>query len=301
VHRHPPFNGLGSNTCIQDSFNLSWKIAYVESGRASRSLLASYSVERQPVGRSVITRANDGFREHAKVWEEIGILPEDISERKAILEELRSPTLAGQKRRKAIQAATLNTCHEFHGLGIEMNQIYSGTGVYTADEKIPFRLRGPAAEDSILYHSRSTYPGHRVLHAWLNKRKPIRAPVSTIDLAGKGNFTIFTGIGGEAWRAAAETVTKTLGHGLHIRVFSIGPGQEWEDVYNDWTSVRGVEEPGAVLVRPDRFIAWRSPEMILSEVNCAEKLSQVMRAVLGRAVLGQAKMRKSQDLAENLS
>jgi 2-polyprenyl-6-methoxyphenol hydroxylase-like FAD-dependent oxidoreductase len=32
VHRHPPFNGLGSNTCIQDAYNLAWKIAYVMKG-----------------------------------------------------------------------------------------------------------------------------------------------------------------------------------------------------------------------------------------------------------------------------
>jgi 2-polyprenyl-6-methoxyphenol hydroxylase-like FAD-dependent oxidoreductase len=32
VHRHPPANGLGSNTCIQDAFNLAWKIAYVLKG-----------------------------------------------------------------------------------------------------------------------------------------------------------------------------------------------------------------------------------------------------------------------------
>jgi 2-polyprenyl-6-methoxyphenol hydroxylase-like FAD-dependent oxidoreductase len=35
VHRHPPANGLGSNTCIQDAFNLAWKIAYVLKGEAS--------------------------------------------------------------------------------------------------------------------------------------------------------------------------------------------------------------------------------------------------------------------------
>jgi 2-polyprenyl-6-methoxyphenol hydroxylase-like FAD-dependent oxidoreductase len=33
VHRHPPANGLGSNTCIQDAYNLAWKIAYVLKGR----------------------------------------------------------------------------------------------------------------------------------------------------------------------------------------------------------------------------------------------------------------------------
>ena len=33
VHRHPPMNGLGSNTCIQDAANLAWKVAMVEKGR----------------------------------------------------------------------------------------------------------------------------------------------------------------------------------------------------------------------------------------------------------------------------
>jgi 2-polyprenyl-6-methoxyphenol hydroxylase-like FAD-dependent oxidoreductase len=35
VHRHPPANGLGSNTCIQDAYNLAWKIAYVLKGRSA--------------------------------------------------------------------------------------------------------------------------------------------------------------------------------------------------------------------------------------------------------------------------
>jgi 2-polyprenyl-6-methoxyphenol hydroxylase-like FAD-dependent oxidoreductase len=29
THRHPPINGLGSNTCISDAFSLAWKLAYV--------------------------------------------------------------------------------------------------------------------------------------------------------------------------------------------------------------------------------------------------------------------------------
>jgi 2-polyprenyl-6-methoxyphenol hydroxylase-like FAD-dependent oxidoreductase len=35
VHRHPPINGLGSNTCIQDSHNLCWKLSYVLKGKFS--------------------------------------------------------------------------------------------------------------------------------------------------------------------------------------------------------------------------------------------------------------------------
>jgi len=29
AHRHPPANGLGTNTCIQDGLNLAWKLAMV--------------------------------------------------------------------------------------------------------------------------------------------------------------------------------------------------------------------------------------------------------------------------------
>jgi hypothetical protein len=281
VHRHPPFNGLGSNTCIQDSFNLAWKIAYVESGRANRSLLSSYSIERQPVGRSIVTRANDGFREHSEVWQAIGILPDDIAERKAILNELHSPCLAGKKRRARLQAAVLNTCHEFHGLGIEMNQLYTGPGIFAADEGLRFHLEGRPAQDPILYHMRSTYPGHRLPHAWLNKRNPSQAPISTIDLAGNGHFSLFTGIGGEPWRSAAKHVEKTLGLGLCINVFSIGSQQHWEDIYYDWTRVREVEDDGAVLVRPDRFVAWRCQEVISGGGGCEEKLLVVMSSILG--------------------
>src|SRR5580692_4109140 len=42
VHRHPPSNGLGSNTFIQDSYNLAWKLALVVKGQAAPSLLDSY-------------------------------------------------------------------------------------------------------------------------------------------------------------------------------------------------------------------------------------------------------------------
>ena len=43
AHRHPPSNGLGSNTSIQDSFNLAWKLALAVQGKAGSSLLESFS------------------------------------------------------------------------------------------------------------------------------------------------------------------------------------------------------------------------------------------------------------------
>ena len=79
--------------------------------------------------------------------------------------------------------------------------------------------------------------------------------MSTLDLVGKGRFTILTGIGGDGWeRAAAEVSAET---GVEIACVTIGPGRELEDVYFEWARLSEIEESGCVLVRPDTFVAWR--------------------------------------------
>ncbi|RLL94977.1 hypothetical protein CFD26_104334 [Aspergillus turcosus] len=279
VHRHPPMNGLGSNTCIQDAFNLAWKVAYVHRGLADKSLLDTYSVERQPVGKSVITRANQAFRDHFNVWEALGTLPKDLSDRKAALDELASDTEKGEARRKAFRDAITATSHEFHALGIEMGQCYSGRGVYVADEPHPYSPSGSAAEDSILFYEPTTYPGCRLPHVWLNKAVP-GPRRSTIDLAGHGAFALLIrGPGGQVWKEAAANISKQLG--VPLNAYTIGYRQDWEDVYFDWARLSGVQESGVVLVRPDRFVAWRAQRALSNANDCERKLAQVMRSVLG--------------------
>jgi 2,4-dichlorophenol 6-monooxygenase len=101
--------------------------------------------------------------------------------------------------------------------------------------------------------------------------------VSTIDLAGKGRFTLLTGIGGEGWvRAAGEIAART---GVDIAAFVIGPGREVIDVYDDWAALSEVAEGGCVLVRPDLHVAWRSHDLAADPVG---ELGRVVDAVLGR-------------------
>ncbi|SPO03176.1 related to phenol 2-monooxygenase [Cephalotrichum gorgonifer] len=278
VHRHPPFNGLGSNTCIQDAFNLAWKLAYVHRGLASPSLLDTYSVERQPVGVEIIARANQAFRDHVHVWDALGALPPDISERRKMFRELSEYSTEGKKRRRALRKAINGVGHEFHGLGIEMGQHYSGRAIYGGDEKERFSPPGRAASDPVYYYEPNTYPGSRLPHVWLNKAVPT-TPTSTIDIAGHGRFVLFTGIGGDAWKAAVKRISADMG--VPIEAHSIGYRQDWEDVYFDWESLCGVDESGAVLVRPDRFVAWRAHEVLGSDDVCTKRLTQVMRSVLG--------------------
>ncbi|KAE8361000.1 FAD binding domain-containing protein [Aspergillus caelatus] len=278
VHRHPPMNGLGSNTCIQDAYNLAWKIAYVEKGLAGPGLLDSYSIERQPVGKSIVTRANEAFEHQMQVWEVLGLLTEDTEARQRAMQELSQSTPAGAARRKAFNTA-IETCrHEYHGLGIEMGQHYIGNAIYHDDEPVDTRpSEGPNTSDRVLHYVPSTIPGRRLPHVWLDVACP-RGMISTQDLAGKGTFCIFTGPGGENWKAAATAVSQKLS--VPINVFSIGFRQDWEDVYMEWARVRGVEESGCVLVRPDRFVGWRCQDSLDSKDTCKQKLEKVLSAIL---------------------
>ncbi|KIV76891.1 hypothetical protein PV11_08740 [Exophiala sideris] len=278
VHRHPPFNGLGSNTCVQDAFNLAWKIKYVSQGLASPSILDTFSKERQPVGLGVITRANQGIRDHVPVWKEMGLMEETVEKRMEIFNSLKTATPEARERRKRVNAAIEGTSHEFHGIGVEMNHHYDSEAVYVADEVKAGRTKPEWPEDPVLHHQVSTFPGHRLPHAWLNKTMPEKEHTSTIDLAGHGQFCLITGIGGEKWIDAAQKVSQQ--YGVEIKAYSIGWGQEYVDVYRDWERRREIEEDGCILVRPDRFVAWRS--MKLSD-DCDQKLGEVMKAVLGRS------------------
>ncbi len=55
AHVQSPAGGQGMNTGIQDAYNLAWKIGMVLRGNAPEALLESYTAEREPVARSVVT------------------------------------------------------------------------------------------------------------------------------------------------------------------------------------------------------------------------------------------------------
>ena len=49
AHSHPPYGGYGVNSGLEDSINLSWKLAAVLQGWGGAGLLESYCAERRPV------------------------------------------------------------------------------------------------------------------------------------------------------------------------------------------------------------------------------------------------------------
>jgi 2-polyprenyl-6-methoxyphenol hydroxylase-like FAD-dependent oxidoreductase len=53
-HVHSPLGGQGMNTGLSDAHNLAWKLAAVQRGDASDTLLDSYQVERRAFARSLV-------------------------------------------------------------------------------------------------------------------------------------------------------------------------------------------------------------------------------------------------------
>jgi 2-polyprenyl-6-methoxyphenol hydroxylase-like FAD-dependent oxidoreductase len=54
AHSHLPAGGQGLQMCIQDAFNLGWKLAAVISGKASDRILDTYTSERRPIIESAM-------------------------------------------------------------------------------------------------------------------------------------------------------------------------------------------------------------------------------------------------------
>jgi NADPH-dependent dioxygenase len=58
AHVHSTSGGQGMNCCLQDAWNLGWKLALVVQGRATESLLDTYEDERKPIASQVIWAAS---------------------------------------------------------------------------------------------------------------------------------------------------------------------------------------------------------------------------------------------------
>ena len=61
AHIHSPAGGQGMNLGLADSQNLAWKLAMAVQGCASPGLLDTYSEERHPVGRRILTSTDAVF------------------------------------------------------------------------------------------------------------------------------------------------------------------------------------------------------------------------------------------------
>ncbi|GHO96730.1 FAD-dependent oxidoreductase [Reticulibacter mediterranei] len=140
------------------------------------------------------------------------------------------------------------------GITVNIRDVNTGyryeTGAFVheeGDEQLPLALSPEAWRGEP-----GTYFPHLVL------AQEDRA-ISTHDLIGS-HFVLFAGPDGRRWKEAAQHVKETL----HIELASYQVGGEAGDLIeseNRFCETCGITSTGAVLIRPDGFIGWRSKSL----------------------------------------
>ena len=239
AHRFPPTGGLGLNTGVADAHNLVWKLAAVERGTARADLLDSYESERRPVARSNADKSLDNALRMIDVFVACGVAGTPEESRTAF-----DAALATDEGRAAIATATQGQDEHFDMLGLQLGFTYEAGAGPVLDDGTPLL----AVDNPVREYAPSTRPGGRLPHAWVEWHGD---RVSTLDLVRPDRFVLLTSSG--AWAAAGEVLVDGPVPLLVVRV-----GIDVLDHEGAWDAVSGIGGTGAVLVRPDHHVAWRS-------------------------------------------
>jgi 2,4-dichlorophenol 6-monooxygenase len=252
AHRHPPTSGLGLNTAVADAHNLAWKLAFVLKHETNDAILDSYEPERHASGRrncdwSLMALSNRRVLATALTMaaktEKLCVNEQGLRSSQALLQKL----LDTQKI-------------EFSAHDLEMGHVYD-KGLTVPDGTVVTEL-DPLGQT---YYP-STRPGHRLPHCWLRTSTSSSVPtVSTHDLVGQSlQFVLITDSYGVSWQNAIKKLQN--GHCDLVRVAVVLPqnvqssnnASEFIDTDGQWSKLSELEKGGAILVRPDNYVVWRS-------------------------------------------
>ena len=271
AHRHPPTGGLGLNSAVHDAHNLCWKLAHVLRGTAGDALLDTYHAERLPVFARNTRRAIENALNHLRIVEALGIspgLPPDECRRN--VRQLWENGPAGDAQRARVAQAMASQSMEFKEHNVELGFRLASSAV------LPDGSPEPANVDDVRVYRPDTRPGSPLPHAWV-ERSGDRAPLRQI--APPSAFLLIAGEDGAPWCEAAREV----GARRDVELVAVRVGHaegDWLDPRLAFLRDRELDRTGAILVRPDRVIAWRSMSAASDPVGA---LGDALDRVLARA------------------
>jgi 2,4-dichlorophenol 6-monooxygenase len=249
AHRHPPTGGLGLTSAIHDAQNLCWKLAAVLAGHATPVLLDTYEAERRPVDQRNCRRSLENAVNHFAIGAELGVSPDNTAEENmAALRRLWSGRPDDAEHRWSVLRAMRAQSMEFSELNVEYGYAYDSAAV------VPDGSAAAEPVDDIRVYEPSTRPGAPLPHAWIDDEDGNRRPIK--DLVAPGRFLLIAGEEGQAWCDAAAQLARETG----LPIDAVRIGHLDGDLYDPrcaWARHRGISPDGAILVRPDRFVAWR--------------------------------------------
>jgi 2,4-dichlorophenol 6-monooxygenase len=273
AHRHPPTGGLGLTSAVHDAHNLCWKVAAVLEGHAAPELLDTYEPERRSADERNAQRSLENAVNQFAIVTDAGVSHENTPEENwANVRRLWSDRPEDAEHRSRVLRRIRMQSMEFSELNVELGYAYESAAI------VPDGSPPPEPVDEIRAYEPSTRPGAPLPHAWIDDEDGRRRPIK--DLVAPGRFVLIAGEEGEAWRDAARQLAD---EGLPLDAVRIGHVDgDLHDPRCMWTSRRQINPDGAILVRPDRFVAWRNAGA--SEAPLAE-LSNALSQILARPSL----------------
>ncbi|MBB4930614.1 2-polyprenyl-6-methoxyphenol hydroxylase-like FAD-dependent oxidoreductase [Lipingzhangella halophila] len=275
AHCFPHTGGYGLNSGVQDAHNLAWKLAALVSGRARACLLDTYETERRPVvGRFAAQSVANHFRLD-DVTRPIGVTNRSVQAVTAVFDRpplrwmpnrllgrvgelltragtARAASAIGNGRRATRTRARMaeaipGQLEHFVSTGLEFGYRYGGPLIADDPPATPADL--PARTGDVIDYRPTTRPGARVPHAVLDVGDRQR---NVHDLLSPAGLTVFTP-DADAWQAllASTPGNAVVTAVVPLRAHTAETQPRLIDLFDVGTS-------GAVAVRPDGHVLWRS-------------------------------------------
>jgi len=243
AHVTTPTGGYGGNTGIQDAHNLAWKLASVLRGEANEGLLKSYNDERQPAAMQMIEQGCQRYVTRS------------------------DPDLGMDGVKKQIPDVHVEF-NRYRSDAVIPDEAYIDDGAADIDPRASFAL-----------------PGTRAPHVELFINGKLG---STLDLYGE-RFVLITSHYGEKWKDIAAKTEEALNIRIDCRLIDPpGSNTSYVDlpIHRDkisspftlpFSEAYGITPDGAVLVRPDGYVAWREKSCTnSSENNLIDAMSRIL-------------------------
>jgi 2,4-dichlorophenol 6-monooxygenase len=272
AHRFPPAGGFGLNSGVQDAQNLAWKITAIINGPADDALLDTYDPERRPVVERFAEQSVKNFFRLDEVTAPLGITNRAICkatqavarpplswlpgrllglacDRATRLQTRRTKVLLGggaraRRLRAQIAAAIPGQLEHFVFQGLEFGYIYRGPLIAAGTEDTPLE------QSDIVTYRPTTRPGARLPHASvLHEGRPV--PIH--DILCPDGLTLLTSSAPQ-WSSALRRQRHSAVLPIVVTCLAAADPRD----HGELLALFEIGHQGAVLVRPDGHVAWRT-------------------------------------------
>jgi 2,4-dichlorophenol 6-monooxygenase len=275
AHRFPHTGGFGLNSGVQDAHNIAWKLAAILRSGAPDSLLDTYETERRPVVTRFATQSMSNHFKLDEVTAELGISNRMLHHVTAITASpwlswipswiaapvadfltsaqmsrariLSDPRPYAKKVRQTIAERIPGQLEHFASPGLEFGYAYQSP--------LFDKREGPCPEGSVTRYRPTTHPGARLPHTAVfdkNSDDASSQPHASLHrMIQDEGLTLYTP-DPDNWIAGLEDAS------VIVPISTVPLHATNPQLRKSGLDLLEIGEHGAVVVRPDGHVIWRS-------------------------------------------